>query len=670
MTDTDPGALSSEVFDLDSADVAGQMDPADLVDDDAPSASASYVFDAADGPAAARVLDHAFKDLLVGADGWGAVEHAVKELDVALPDSCQRALTLLSCRPLKQNVGVAGAELAVDAASLSTLWARVADVADDEVALWTALADAVTVPAAHARLEDLLFARKVPKAGGYGRRAARAYLDAVDHREIDTRTTVYLLRAWTLARRLKDLSLENSALDVMIDHVNVLMANRNRPMPGALYPLLRVLCEKPRDSSRVDDLRRYVNTVLKTLAASETLEHLIAEVARLRRKLLGSGELTQELRDVHADEIAGLYRQAQDAPNLAVRFMHLETAAKVATSRGLHEEAKKFVAEMEVINLDDIGMEVIRASSAIPTWVIESQLDPYTEASDWRTGIRLFCTDPYVPTGRTQHHRALAATMGKDMLRLPTVLIRNGMPRYTLNTAEEQDKEDMARSAGIQANLYGRILAEALERISQRYGVPAVEELTAVFLELGAVDPRLARSLAKGFEYFWARDHEALAGIVIPKIEAAARALLRELDEGIYQVQAAKNPGNYPYLSVLLDELEMLALDEDWAYFLRWQLLGPIGLNLRNEYAHGFIDDVGPVQAALLLRAAVVLITAAPITDNSGRRIEVAATTTMPPGRDRILDAILARTSRTASRIFLAAEVMRGRLRARHLPNT
>ncbi|MEV4130411.1 hypothetical protein [Nocardia sp. NPDC049707] len=670
MTDTDLGALSSETLDLDSGDVAGQMDLGDLVDEDVPSPPARYVFDAADVPAAARVLDHAFKDLLVGADGWGAVERGVKELGVALPDSCQRALTLLSCRPLKQNVGLAGAELAVDAASLSTLWPRVADVTDDEVTLWTALADAVTVPAAHARLADLLFARKVPKAGGYGRRAAQAYIDAVDRHEIDTRTAVYLLRGWTLARRLKDLGLENSALDVMIDHVDVLMENRNRSMPGAMYPLLRVLCEKPQDSSRVEDLRRYVNLVLKTLAASETREHLIAEVARLRRKLLGSGKLTQELRDVHADEVAGLYRQAHDAPNLAVRFIHLETAAKVATARGLHEEAKKFVAEMEVINLDDIGMEVIRTSSSIPTWVIESHLDPYTEASDWRTGIRLFCTDPCAPTGRIQDHRALAATMGKDLLRLPTVLIRNGMPRYTLSTDEEQDKEDVARSAGIQADLYGGVLVDALQRISQRYGVPAVDELTAVFLELGAVDPRLARSLAKGFGYFWARDYEAVAGIVIPKIEAAARALLRELDEGIYQVQAAKNPGNYPYLPVLLDELEKLALDEDWAYFLHWQLLGPIGLNLRNEYAHGFIDDVGPIQAAMLLRAAGMLITAAPIADNSGRRIEVVATAPLPPGRDRILDAVLARTSRTASRIFIATEGIRRKLRARHLPET
>ena len=40
-------------------------------------------------------------------------------------------------------------------------------------------------------------------------------------------------------------------------------------------------------------------------------------------------------------------------------------------------------------------------------------------------------------------------------------------------------------------------------------------------------------------------------------------------------------------------------------------LLGPFGVNIRNEIAHGFVTDIGPVYAALVLRAASMLITAA-----------------------------------------------------------
>lgn len=104
----------------------------------------------------------------------------------------------------------------------------------------------------------------------------------------------------------------------------------------------------------------------------------------------------------------------------------------------------------------------------------------------------------------------------------------------------------------------------------------------------------------------------------MPKFEAAARSLLRELDEGIYRVQVAKDPGGYVGLYVLLDELERIALDESWAYFFRWLLLGPYGANLRNDIAHGFVFDPGPTLAALTLRAVSVLsLAAGPLPDDS-----------------------------------------------------
>jgi hypothetical protein len=66
------------------------------------------------------------------------------------------------------------------------------------------------------------------------------------------------------------------------------------------------------------------------------------------------------------------------------------------------------------------------------------------------------------------------------------------------------------------------------------------------------------------------------------------------LDEGIYRLEVAKDPGQYPDLYVLLQELEKLALDESWAYFLRWLLLGPLGMNIRNEVADGFVAEGKP----------------------------------------------------------------------------
>jgi hypothetical protein len=145
--------------------------------------------------------------------------------------------------------------------------------------------------------------------------------------------------------------------------------------------------------------------------------------------------------------------------------------------------------------------------------------------------------------------------------------------------------------------------------MADRYGTPAESDLAAFLSRDGQTDQPLALSLARGFRHYWAGDYEASAHVVVPKIETAARALLRELDEGIYRLQVAKDPGQYPCLYVLLQELEKLALDESWAYFLRSLLLGPLGMNIRNEVAHGFVTDVSPVYTALTLRAAAPLIT-------------------------------------------------------------
>ena len=189
----------------------------------------------------------------------------------------------------------------------------------------------------------------------------------------------------------------------------------------------------------------------------------------------------------------------------------------------------------------------------------------------------------------------------------------------------------LASLARIRAENQGRVLAEGLGRMVDRYGTPAESDLMIFLAANGQADESLALSLARAFRHYWSSDYEACVHVVVPKIEAAARALLRELDEGIYRLQAAKDPGKYPGLYVLIEELEKLALDESWAYFLRWLLLGPAGQNLRNEVAHGFVRDISPVYAALVLRAAALLITLVAPQPPS------AAHVAMPQG-DRVID--------------------------------
>jgi hypothetical protein len=191
-----------------------------------------------------------------------------------------------------------------------------------------------------------------------------------------------------------------------------------------------------------------------------------------------------------------------------------------------------------------------------------------------------------------------------------TVLSSQGLPHITTRSDADQVQHELAFVARLQAENIGRLLAEALDRIAARYGVPGEDDLTVALSRSGG-DPRLARNMATAFRHFWAGDYVSCVHLAAPKVEAAAQSLLRELDEGAYRVQRGADPGGHPGLYVLLDQLEKLALDESWVFFLRWLLLGPYGANIRNEVAHGFLHTVPPAYAALVLRAATLLSTVA-----------------------------------------------------------
>lgn len=663
MTDTD---LGKECSPDDAAPTTALPEPLDIADIDPDNESAPplpYVFAPADIEPAARVLDEVFATLQGGWEAWGAVEKTVTDLGVDISDSCRRVLAQLAARPLRMaSKGTPGAELHIDAA---------AAVSDDVLSLWTGLIDNVSVPAATARLGELLFARRAPRPHEYARRAVQAYFDTVTANDSDRQACTHLMRGWTLARQINDRALENTALEMMTGRVDTLMQGEYLAKPGAVYPLLRVLCLRPSDTSRREGQREHAGTALRTLALSDSHDHLIEETARLRRSLLDSTSTAEERAEIDLDEISGYCRRADNGPHPAVRLHFLERAAKVATNRRQFAEADRITALMQDIDPADLGMKVISTSTAMPMWIPESALDPYTQAATWHTGVALFCTDPWAPTGSVAKNRAMTAGLDKTLSRLmPTVLLDGGLPRTTLSTDEQQDQHDLARTAKISADFYGSLLAEALDRIALRYGTPAHEDLTTELLELGALDPRLARSLAKGFGYFWARDYEAAAAIIIPKIETAARMLLRELNEPTFKVQISQvKPGGHIQLHPLLQALDKAALDEDWAYFLRWLLLGPVGRNLRNDYAHGHLDVVTPTDAALLLRAAALLITAAPIADDLTPRVEFVPAKSLPTRAGRLVDAVLTHTKEAAIGVYSSAEVLQLRLRAHHQQN-
>lgn len=229
-----------------------------------------------------------------------------------------------------------------------------------------------------------------------------------------------------------------------------------------------------------------------------------------------------------------------------------------------------------------------------------------------------------------------------------TVLFRDGdLPARTLSSDDDIFNRELIHVETRYMDMNGRFLARALHQIRERFGIPSRDDLEAFFLGFGAA-PTLVTAFATALQLYWVDEYDASCHLVVPKVEAAARALLLQLNEPLYRAAVGAAVGQFPGLGSLLPSLLDNDFDPDWERFLRTFLLND-GSNLRNLVAHGFTDSVGPVEAALALRASALLILLS--TEHAADRDAAAVravlatphgTTPRRPWRHRLTAAFLA----------------------------
>lgn len=488
--------------------------------------------------------------------------------------------------------------------------------------------------------------------GQRARVAASNYLASTRDKDDDLSVTIHLARAWTIARKYNVADVEDEVLDEILARVDSISPSQ----PGSLLPLVAILCRKPTNNARADAMRGAAERILTGLAHVMTRSHLAAEVADLRLSLVKQGpEAEAERVRIRRDQLAAL-RLATTSPDMhpAVRQHHLATAAEFATRHNFKPELKQIRAELEAIPVEDLGLIHFSHSASIPRHMPEIEMHPFTRGHLWQDSLGYFLhTGP--PTGDVDRLRADASTDRGLLLIFPTqILGHGGLPRVTLSSEGQEITHRMTQHSKVVAEAVGSCHAEGLRRLADRYGVPPQEELRTYFVERYKCHPGGADILARAYRQFWNGEFVEAAHLVIPAAEAAARRLLRELDEGTYRVPVGNSVGEYPSLRVLLEELDELVLDPSWSWFLSWIFLGPLGMNLRNDVAHGFVVVSDPTYTALLLRAASLLITTSITMEGENRIISVPAPPEPRPGTRGVPDRLV----RTASNVLL-----RGHLR-------
>jgi len=469
--------------------------------------------------------------------------------------------------------------------------------------LWEYLAANSQAPGAQARFHDLAFCRG--RSRFLHAVAARdAYLRFATLRAVPDMDAAYaLIRAWTLDRTFHRQDEEQSVRAAMKDALEAAW-DAGEQAAGALLPMLGALCRTqlaPEDDPvRVDEL---LDRAGRTYGSTDSVGY----IAGLRR---GRARTDEERIAISRWQLEELVRAARLSTGL-VRVVRLNEAISEARRFHLRDLEDALTVELQAMPRDEVKLESISSTVRVSRIPYERYFRQFTRDRDWRMGLRKFAeTGP--PTGEWGD---LVAKVDERLRRprlmdiVTTVLLdEDRLPVWQPSTDQERREYMMAREASFHAAAAGTHLAEILTRMHDRYGDIALDDLASFFALEGRGNFELSSVLARALQHYWTGDIEACLHIAVPRIESATRLILRELDVAIYRTQLGQRPGVYPQLAVLLDCLADLDFDESWLYFLRWLLVSHQGKNLRNEIAHGRVKGMSPADAAMVIRALVLLV--------------------------------------------------------------
>lgn len=479
------------------------------------------------------------------------------------------------------------------------------------VDVWRELLDLVQEPPALARLHHLLFQHNGPNSVEHARSAAAAYLKSARDWDRGLDAVKDLAATTRLARAIDDRDLVSESLERMTDLAEQQLSSDD-PLAGLVLGALRHLVGEPGCPDRVDDLLGRAVTVWPDANRRDRFLALVQERCQDDTSRAA----------VWRRRVEAYTEEAETASSKIMRAVRLQQALDLAERSGDSQLRNETASLLQTVRHDDLEMLTFRAASHRFEEESERLVETASAGEDWRQALISFAT--FGPlSGETGKNRALIEErhrqhpLGKLFhtdLRTP-----DGLPLYAGTSDDDRFDVDLAQWEAELIGQWMRVMALALHAIPERHGLPSLDEISGFLGQWpavhGAVGPAIARSLLR----YWAGDSEGASYTVLPRIETLVRSLVLRTDRGIYRLQQGHRPGQYVGLGQLLPILqEEYGLDESEARFMAITLRHPAGLNLRNLMLHGFVDDLGPGGAAVLLHTALRIATTRPVPASDG----------------------------------------------------
>ncbi|MFD8754949.1 hypothetical protein ACFV0O_28800 [Kitasatospora sp. NPDC059577] len=466
-----------------------------------------------------------------------------------------------------------------------------------QLEIWNLYADGVSDPLLRGHLHHLLL------DAGHGRTydhicgAATGYLDAAQlllatPREGHglSRAARCLTRARELARRFNQPLLRDRATtDALALAERILDGDEDEGR--ALLGLLEELRGPRGDAAVLADLaeraaERFAHDVDDRLGFLE----LLRESAPPSRRTEIDTAVVHTLLDA-ADVADAGHR----------RLYYLTEAATEAQKRGLSELRVRAVMALQQTTLE---WTVIRSEGTLPRALVAGQRALVDAAPDLQTALWRTVEDIH-PAMRTQAQAEADGAL-EGLLRLPRSRINPAGPVFVRPPVDADDDHAVQMQVdGL--GVFGRLTAVQLDRIHERFRPDEFEMIGALAHETVLPEPR-ARILARAFLYYWLGEFEAAACVALPQVEQILRELLRTR-VSIVSVAKGQTPGGVAMLGGLLQSMPEAGYPADWSRALELLLVdSDRGMNLRNDILHGLTGTPPRHHVALILQAALYLL--------------------------------------------------------------
>jgi len=294
-----------------------------------------------------------------------------------------------------------------------------------------------------------------------------------------------------------------------------------------------------------------------------------------------------------------------------LRVARLEQALEVARSYGLKQEADEIRRELGSIKPEELGLQQISAELEIPTEEVERFLGSFEQVPDWRDALLLLAAQGPPggsPADLDEHVDELM--QGNPIQFLFTKVLvgpDNATAMSRAATPEQHRRLALAEQRAQSARMWGLFSARALERVGRRSDRPNGAALTE-FLVSEFIEAEVAERIARAIELFWQEQFDESAHVLGPRLERTIREMARQVGIPVVrEPRPDREIGGVEMLGALLRDLEGAFADKGWHSYLLNLLADPLGLNLRNSISHGLHGTVGPLNASLLIQAALLL---------------------------------------------------------------